>query len=294
MIRQVAALTLVLGLTSTPVGAQTMYTLKESADVHQAPTTSSPVIGHAPRGRALELTRDVGDWVAVTWAEGVNRSGYIRVRFGTVALTAFRDLPALPLGPPASMRPAVLPATSSPPQNVSATAPEPVRPAVKARDAIAFDLPPHTTGFGMRMDPRFRDFGGAARLWSPYRFGAQLEVVRSTATSELAPGALTTWQFSPAVLYALPDVVRSSIWVRPYVGTGLDLARSTVGGLPPDVMAHDTAFGTKAFGGAEVTLANAPQVGVSVDVGYHWLESSFPAFELGGARAAIAAHWYIK
>lgn len=296
MIRQFAVLTFLLCLTSTPVGAQTMYTLKDSADVHNAPTTSSPVIGHAARGRTLELTRDVGDWVEVTWTEGTTRSGYIRVRFGNVALAAFRDLPALPTRLAASTSPAA-PATPATAPTVNATAPTSAPPsahAAKARDAIAFELPPHHAGVGMRMDPRFRDFGGAARVWSPYRFGAQLEVLRSSVTSELAPGRLTTWQFSPAVLYALPDVVQSSIWMRPYVGTGLDLARSTIGGLTPDVAGHDTAFGPKIFGGAEMTLANAPQVGVSVDVGYHWLESSFATFELGGVRASVSAHWYIK
>jgi hypothetical protein len=297
MIRQVAVLTFVLSLTSAPLGAQTLYTLKENADIHSSPATSSPVIGHASRGRTMELTRDVGDWVEVTWAEGTNHSGYIRVRFGTVALAAFRDLPPLHSGLVASTPPAVatVPAASSTPTQHGDTAASPSTHTVaKARDPIAFELPPHVAGVGVRMDPRFRDFGAATRLWSPSRFGAQLDVMRSTTTSELVAGQLTTWQFSPAALYALPDLVRSSIWVRPYVGTGLDLARSTVGGLTTDAAAHDTAFGTKVFGGAEMTLPGAPKVGVSVDVGYHWLESSFATFELGGARASIAAHWYVK
>jgi hypothetical protein len=293
MMRQLAVLTFLLSLMSTSAGAQTMYTLKENADVHNAPTTSSPVIGHAVRGRTLELSRDVGDWVEVAWTEGTSHSGYIRVRFGMVPLAAFRDLPALRTGLPSSASASVTSAPAATPQSTTPPAP-PSKSAVKSPDPLAFELPPHTTGFGLRMDPRFRDFGGAARLWSPHRFGAQLEVMRSTTTSELAPGHLTTWQFSPAVLYALPDLVQSSIWIRPYAGTGLDLARSTVGGLAPDASAHDTAFGTKVFGGAEMTLAGAPQVGVSVDVGYHWLESSFTTYELGGARVTLAGHWYIK
>jgi hypothetical protein len=294
MIRQAAVLIVVLCVMPTPVDAQTMYTLKESADVHNAPTTSSPVIGQALRGRTVELTRDIGDWVEVTWTEGTSRSGYIRVRFGTVALAAFRDLPALPAKLPSSTSSTVTAATTDP--NVNATAPSSPRAAnaVKARDAIAFDLPPHTMGVGLRMDPRFRDFGGAARLWSPYRLGAQMEVLRSTARSDLTAGHLTTWQFSPAALYALPDVVRSSVWVRPYVGTGLDLARSSFDGITPGTNGTDTAFGTKVFGGAEMTLPGAPQVGVSIDVGYHWLQSSFTAFELSGTRVSVSGHWYMK
>jgi hypothetical protein len=298
MIRQVAILTFTLCLMSAHAGAQTTYTLREASDVHQAPTTSSPVIGHAARGRTLELTRDVGDWVEVVWADAANRKGYVRVRFGAVALAAFRDLPAITTAASPSTTSVGTTTASATSGTPDATSPASLaqsndRP-VKARDPLAFELPPHTAGFGMRMDPRFRDFGGAARLWTPSRFGAQLEVTRSTLTTDLAPGHLTTWQFSPAAIYALPDLIRSTVWVRPYVGTGLDLARSTFTDTTPAMSATDTAFGTKVFGGAEATLAGAPQVGVSVDVGYHWLASSFNAFDLSGTRVTIAGHWYFR
>jgi hypothetical protein len=297
MIRQVAILTFTLCLMSAHAGAQTTYTLRETSDVHQAPTTSSPVIGHAVRGRTLELTRDVGDWVEVVWADAATHKGYVRVRFGAVTLAAFRDLPtiATTASPAATSAATTTAAASS--VRPDAAAPAAARSGdhpVKARDPLAFELPPHTAGLGLRMDPRFRDFGGAARLWTPSRFGAQLEVTRSTLTAPLAPGQLTTWQFSPAAIYALPDLIRSAVWVRPYAGTGLDLARSTFADVTPGVSATDTAFGTKIFGGAEVTLAGAPQVGVSMDVGYHWLASSFTAFELGGTRVTVAGHWYFK
>ena len=297
MIRQVAALAFALCLTSSYASAQTTYTLKETADVHQAPLTSSPVIGHATRGRSIELTRDVGDWVEVAWADAASRKGFVRVRYGAQPLAAFRDLPVIHTASPA---PTAL-ASASPagtqnlqPSQAPAVTPAPIPSATRGREAIAFELPPHTAGFGLRMDPRFRDFGGAVRLWSPYRVGAQLEVSRSTMTSDLTMGHLTSWRFSPALLYALPDVVQSSVWMRPYVGTGLDLTRSEFGGVLPGVNATDTAFGTKIFGGAEFTLPGAPQVTLSADVGYHWLTSSFNAFDIGGVKTSIAAHWYLK
>jgi hypothetical protein len=297
MNRQVAALAFALCLTSSYVSAQTTYTIKETVDVHQAPLTSSPVIGHATRGRSLELTRDVGDWAEVTWAGAASHKGFIRVRYASEPLAAFRDLPAIHAAPAA---PTAL-ASASPtgtqnlqPSQAPAVTPSPVPSAPQGRDAIAFELPPHTAGFGLRMDPRFRDFGGAVRLWSPYRVGAQLEVSRSTTSSALTMGHLASWQFSPAVLYALPDVVQSSVWIRPYVGTGLDLVRSDFGGVIPGVSTTDTAFGTRIFGGAEFTLPGAPQVTLSTDVGYHWLTSSFNAFDIGGVRTSIAAHWYIR
>jgi hypothetical protein len=174
------------------------------------------------------------------------------------------------------------------------------RPAASERRATAlsadgYQLPVHTAGFGLRMDPRFRDFGGTARLWMQRRLGAQFDVTRSTFTSGLTAGQLTTWQFSPSMLYALPDVVSSAVWVRPFAGGGLDLVRSSLGGVTPGMTTgHDRTFGTKILGGAEVTLPGAPQLTLSTEVGYHWLESSFTAFDLGGVRASVAAHWYVK
>ena len=92
MIRQVAALTFAVCAMSTQAGAQTMYTVREAVDVHKAPATSSPIIGRAVSGRSLELTRDVGDWAQVTWADAPDGAGYVRVRRGSVPLSAFRDL----------------------------------------------------------------------------------------------------------------------------------------------------------------------------------------------------------
>ena len=296
MNRQVAALAFALCLTSAYASAQTTYTLKDAVDVHQAPLTSSPVIGRATRGRSLELTRDVGDWVEVTWADAPTHKGFIRVRFGAEPLAAFRDIPTIHAAstPPATLASASPAGTQTTPAQPPSVTPTPIAQVPHARDPLAFELPPHTTGVGLRMDPRFRNFGAAVRLWSPSRVGGQLEVMRSTITSGLTTGHLTSWQFSPAVLYALPDVVQSNLWVRPYVGTGLDLTRSEFGGVLPGVTATDTAFGTKVFGGAELTLPGAPQVTISADLGYHWLTSSFSAFDLGGVHTSVAAHWYLK
>ena len=294
MIRQVTALTFALCAMSTHAGAQTMYTVREPVDVHRAPVTSSPIVGRALSGRSLELTRDVGDWAQVTWADAPDGTGYVRVRRGAVALPAFRDLTFIRT----TVSPSVASAAAGKRQDnepePEAVAPTPAAELAQARDALEYQLPPHSAGVGIRMDPRFRDFGGAARLWTPFRVGTQLEVLRSSMTSELAGGRLTTWQFSPSVLYALPDVLHSRVWVRPFAGTGLDLTRSRFNTIASNVTGTDTAFGTKIFGGAEVTLPAAPQVSISADVGYRWLESSFSGFEMRGVRTSVSAHWFLK
>jgi hypothetical protein len=293
MIRQVAALTFVVCAMATQAGAQTVHTVREPVDVHKAPVTSSPIIGRAVAGRSLELTRDVGDWAQVTWTGAPDGTGYVRVRRGSVPLPAFRDLAFIRT----TVSPSLASAAAAQRQDDEpepAARPTPAAESVIARDAVDYRLPPHAAGIGIRMDPRFRDFGGAARLWTPFRVGTQLEVLRSSMTSELAGGRLTTWQFSPAVLYALPDVLRSTVWVRPFVGTGLDLTRSRFSTMTGGNTGTDTAFGTKIFGGAEVTLPAAPQVSISADVGYRWLQSSFSAFQMKGVRTSVAAHWFVR
>jgi hypothetical protein len=294
------ALILAAGLCLAPSWgwAQTTFTTKDAVVIHKAPTTSSPVVGHAPGGTALELTRDVGDWAQVAWPASPDRTGYVRVRLGAVTLAAFRGLNSI--RPAAGDRAALATGADPSASSVMAVAVRDTTPETAparettARSAVTYDLPPHTMGFGLRMDPRFRSFGVAARLWSRSRVGAQLELTRTALTGDLSSGRLTTYQVSPAVLYALPDAVGGSVWLRPYVGSGLELTRSTFTSVAPVMHASDTAFGMKVFGGAEATFPGAPQVAVSADLGYHWLESSFSGFELGALRASLSAHWYVR
>src|SRR5688572_32670048 len=87
MIRQAAATVVALCLSASPLHAQntTKLTVSEaSAAVHKTPSVGSPVIGKAPRGTALVVTREVGDWVKVSWPSAVDGAGYVRVS----ALTA--------------------------------------------------------------------------------------------------------------------------------------------------------------------------------------------------------------
>lgn len=88
MIRQVAAVVVALCLSTSPLYAQSTtvkLTVNEaSAPVHKSPSTGSPVIGKAPRGTALVVTREVGDWVKVSWPSAADGAGYVRVSAGTL------------------------------------------------------------------------------------------------------------------------------------------------------------------------------------------------------------------
>ena len=46
-----------------------------SAAVRKTPSVASPVVGQAPRGAVLDVTRDVGSWVKVTWPDAPDGVG---------------------------------------------------------------------------------------------------------------------------------------------------------------------------------------------------------------------------
>ena len=74
MTRYASAVALAVCLLSTPAFAQTpnpQFTVSvQSAAVRKSPSTGSAVVGQAPRGTVLEVARDIGAWVKVTWPDG--------------------------------------------------------------------------------------------------------------------------------------------------------------------------------------------------------------------------------
>src|SRR5690242_12021335 len=88
MIRHAAALVVVLSMVPSPLHAQTTATFKvgaEPAQVHKAPTTASPVIGRAPHGAVLDVTRELGSWVKVAWPAAKDGEAYVHVSAGSIA-----------------------------------------------------------------------------------------------------------------------------------------------------------------------------------------------------------------
>ena len=58
----------------------------------------------------------------------------------------------------------------------------------------------------------------------------------------------------------------------------------------------DSRIGGQVFGGAEMLLSNVPRLGLSADVGYHWLQNPYAGYSyaLDGMAFTFAGHWYIK
>lgn len=299
MVGHAAAVVVVMILTPAPLFAQTMElsVRVQSATIHKGPSTGSPVIGRAPRGTVLEVTRDLGTWVKVVWPDAEDGVGYVHERMGSIARRATREerLAAALQSPPGTT-PAAASRPASPASGSSAPAPNPRSdPQMTATRATYVVPPTHFVGFGGRMGRAPVDFGATARLWSRQRFGVQVEVLRSAQTSVESPGRVTTLEFAPSLIYMLRDHVTSNFWVRPYAGTGASLRRSSFK-LTPDTgdPVTDSSLGFRAFGGAEVTFPNVPRFAVSADLGYLWADTPFVGFDPGGVRFSVSGHWYVR
>ena len=138
-------------------------------------------------------------------------------------------------------------------------------------------------------------FGASARASLNRRLRFQLEVSRYTHTSAVAE-RLTSVQFAPSLLYSLPDKLTDYVWVRPYLGGGVGVYRSTLslGTSAAGASAADSRLGREAFGGAEVAFARVPRFTLSADFGYRWPQTPFDGFELGGRGLSVSGHWYVK
>ena len=293
MLRRAAAVVLALTLNPALVRAQdTVLTVNvPSADVHKGPSTVTPVIGHAPRGTVLPVSRNLGSWVKVAWPDAQDGIGYVHVTMGRIGAAT----PAAP-------------ATRTPPRAASAAAPPPARtttppptrtsPAKYIRPSsnpVTVTPESHLFGVGALVGST-SNFGATARAWRNNRLGIQFGFTRDAMTSDGGAGRVTSVQFEPGVVFALFDHVGDYVWIRPYVGSAASLRRQTLSIVAPVALQPkaDSGIGFRAFGGSEFTFSSIPRFGLSADLGYRRLPTPFPGFETAPLSVSIAGHWYIK
>jgi hypothetical protein len=283
MIRHVAAVAVMLCVSASWVSAQTIeFTVNTaSAQVHKGPSIGSPVIGKAPRGAVLEVTRELGDWVKVDWPSVPDSAGYIRLTAGSIR----RAMPG------ENGRPA---RTMTRPISASGYAPLDARAeyagSVDQSSRSVFVNPrTHTFGVGGLMSGATVGYGASGRAWSQGNLGLQVQVSRSALTSDVTAGRVTAVEFAPSVLYSLRDRVTDYVWLRPYVGGGVNLNRASQTGY-----GSSNKVGFQAFGGSEFTFASFPRVSLSADLTYRKTTTPFEGFEFGGLGFAVAGHWYVK
>jgi hypothetical protein len=293
MIRHVSAIALVVALTPTWLYAQTtQFTVAvESAAVYKSPSTGSPIIGKAPRGMVLQVTRELGSWVRVPWPKAEDGVAYVHVSTGSIARSLAPNSDRT--GEAVENRPVTEP---SPP--VIATARTERNSSDKQPDLhrIAYvPTPIHAMGFGGRIDVSSQGLGGSARVWSRDGLGIQFEVSREVLTNTIASERLTAVQVAPSVIYSLRDHVSDYVSVRPYLGAGASVLRQTfTSGAPVADSLSDNGLGLQAFAGTEATLSSVPQFALSAELGYRRLPTPFSGFELGGLVVSVSGHWYIR
>jgi hypothetical protein len=294
MIRHATIAAIVLCIIPSVVSAQTPqpteFTIKvASADVRVSPNLASPVVGQAPRGAVLDVTRDIGAWVKVAWPAAPDGIGYVHQSAGTISHKSTLEERV------AAAAPAI--AASEAPTAQLAT-PVQTAPEVPRSLGTTYVAPPtHFVGVGARMSGTpLGGFGATARVWSRSRFGVQVEASRSSLTSTLAPGRMTSMQFAPSLIYSLPDQVTDYVWLRPYLGGGATFNRSTLKNATPELDASSTEsnLAYRAFGGGEFTFPSVARFALSADLGYVTSHEPFAGFEVGGLTFSISGHFYVK
>jgi hypothetical protein len=313
MIRQAAAVVVALTLSTSPLYAQTpvKVTVSEvSANVHKTPSAGSPVIGKAPRGTELVVTREVGDWVKVSWPSSADGAGYVRVSAlarGNAASPAAAKAPATASAAakraaaakaaaepaPVSSKAAIAPTATVAPASVRTEQTPVSRPSAPSPVQTVYVAPSHLFGVGAVTGST--GFGGSARAWRKGRIGMQLEVSRYSYDSIDLLSRASVTDIAPGLLFALNDRVSDSLWVRPYLGIAARLAHSSRTDLIlPDLSESATTVGARVFFGGEFSLASVPRLSLSADVGYYRMPEPFIGFEPSGMGVAISAHWYMK
>jgi hypothetical protein len=288
MIRHVSAVAIGLCLSASLLSAQTAEPRRTeftvtiaSAEVHKFATVASPVIGRAPRGTALEISRNLGSWVEVPWPGAEDGIAFVHVNAGVVTSGV---MPAL-----------LVPGSAAP--TTSAAGAEQISAADQsgATRQMYVSLPRHTVGLGGRMSASGPGFGATGRMWWGKRLGLQLEMSRYVLNSVAASGHMRSIQFAPSILYALPDGLTGGLWLRPYLGAGGNFYRSTLSsGLSGSDSSVDKGLGLQAFGGTEATFSGAPRLVVSADLAYRWSRTSFVGFEPSKVALSLSGHWYVK
>jgi hypothetical protein len=290
MIRRLAAVVLALIVNPAFLHAQdNVFTVTvPSADVYKGPSNVTPVIGHASRGSALSVSRNLGGWIKIAWPDAQDGIGYVRTSTGRIG------------GPEASAGAA----TASPRASSASAGANEASPSA-ARASAGRQIAPrgqprtheisHIFGIGASLAP-MSGVGATARAWHKNHLGIQVAVMRDAMTSDVAAGRVTSMQFEPAVEYAPFDRVSDYLWFRPYLGSAVSFVHQTLTiasplGIPP---ASDSGLGVRFYGGGELTFASMPQFGVSADVGYRRLPAPFAGFKADPLSVSIAGHWYIK
>jgi hypothetical protein len=297
MLRQVAAVAIAFCLCPASVFAEDqVFTVSAtSANVYKGPSTGSPVIGHASRGTALAVTRNLGSWVRVTWPEAPDGIGYVHVSMGTMA-SATSGVPTTERAAASAPTPGRSASPSRPAASPSTDVIDRRPGVVPVAQAVYVTPATHRIGAGAVVTGSTIGYGASARAWRRNHVGLQFAMAHSSMSNALVPGRLTTTRIEPSLMYSLRDHLSGSFWLRPYIGAGVYVRHETLADVVAGVSESqsDNALGMQAFGGGELTFAGAPQLALSADLTYHSTPDTFAGFDEKRVGFALSGHWYFR
>lgn len=300
MIRRAASVVVALCLGASWLYAQsTEFTVTSaSANIYKGPSTGSVVVGQAPRGTILKVSRELGSWVKVSWPGTPDDSGYIHISMGSIGHPM--PTPNPPVGLQAAIRTAPAPArpASAPPAGASGVEQGRTGETPSGIRTVYVRQPSHVVGVGALMSGSPLAIGATARTWPKERIGIQFGLSHEATTNDLTAEKLTSVQFMPSVLYSFKNKVTDYVIMRPYAGGGVNIHHHSLSGGPlvAGTSISESGLGYQALGGLEATFASVPRFTLSADFGYQWMETpaQFTGFELGGPIVAVAGHWYLR
>jgi hypothetical protein len=226
MIRQAAAVIVALCVSASPLHAQNAatamkMTVSESATVHKTPSVASPVIGNAPRGTELVVTREVGDWVKVAWPSSADGAGYVRVS----AIARGSAAPAPAANAPAMAKPAA-------PAPKSATA----KPATAAaKSGATAKAAPAPVGAKTTVEPMAPMSAKAAVVPAPTPAPVAVSTEQIPVAQPSAPSPARTLYVAPTHAFGVGALAAGSrgfggsarAWKKGRLGMQLEVSRYT-------------------------------------------------------------------
>ena len=305
MIRVALAVALMLCLSPLPSYAQSprFIVTAASASIYQAPSTGSPVIAQSPEGAVLDVRGELAGWIEVAWPKAATGLAYLRAATGRIE----KPVPgrvATGLQRPMTIDEYVHGTSASGSPNPSAAyvaeAVEAVSTASAPRTNVTanatYSAPAHFVGLGGRIGDPALSVGATGRVWSRSGVGVQFEIVRDATANAATAERVTSLQFAPSVLYALPNAVSDYFWLRPYLGGGATMYRSTLrsANSAEASSSSDSSLGLQLFAGGELTFAGVPRFALSADVGYRKTQTAFAGFERRKIGVALSGHWFVR
>ena len=142
--------------------------------------------------------------------------------------------------------------------------------------------------------------GANARFWTESNFGFEVGWVRDSggvkgSSEGVSVGVSAHFDVIPvSALYTLTHVDTESVYIRPYVGAGFNIARLSasvsVSGYGESASASDSAtkVGGQGFAGAEFTFKQVPKLSFGGDIGIHRFAGD------SGFAVEFQVHYYLK